>query len=43
MVIFLFVYYVPVRVLDFLLGIRSRGWSWWPAAIRDAMGDACSP
>jgi hypothetical protein len=38
MVIFFCVYYVPVRVLDFLLGIRSRGWSWWPAAIRDAMG-----
>lgn len=38
MAIFFCVYYVPVRVLDFLLGIRSRGWSWWPAAIRDAMG-----
>ena len=38
MLIFFCVYYVPVRVLDFLLGIRSRGWSWWPAALRDAMG-----
>ena len=38
MVIFLCVYYVPVRALDFLIGIRSRGWSWWPAAFRDAMG-----
>jgi hypothetical protein len=37
MVVVFFVYYVPVRVLEFLLGIRSRGWSWWPAAIRDAM------
>jgi hypothetical protein len=35
---FFCVYYVPVRVLDFLLGVKSRGWSWWPVAIRDAMG-----
>jgi hypothetical protein len=38
MVVFVCVYFVPVHLLDLLLGIKSLGWSWWPAAIRDAIG-----
>lgn len=37
MLVFVCVYFLPVRLLDLFLGIRSAGWSWWPRAVREAM------
>jgi len=36
MVVFLWVYFVPVRLLDVLLDIKRVGWQWWPAVVQEA-------
>ena len=37
MAIFVWVYFIPVYVLDMFLDIRRVGWPWWPAVVREAM------
>lgn len=36
MAVFVFVYFVPVNLIDVFLDIRKVGWSWWPAVVHDA-------
>ncbi len=36
MVVFVFVYFMPVNLIDVFLDIRRVGWSWWPGVIQDA-------
>lgn len=36
MAVFVFVYFVPVNLIDVFLDIRNVGWSWWPAVVHDA-------
>jgi len=35
--VFVFVYFMPVNLVDVFLDIRRAGWSWWPGVIHDAM------
>lgn len=36
MAVFVFVYFMPVNMIDVFLDIRRMGWSWWPAVVHDA-------
>src|SRR5437867_10615404 len=36
MVVFVFVYFMPVNLIDVFLDIRRVGWAWWPGVIQDA-------
>lgn len=36
MVVFVFVYFMPVNLIDVFLDIRRVGWGWWPGVIQDA-------
>ncbi len=37
MFVFVFVYFLPVYLLDLFRAIRSAGWPWWREVVHDAM------
>jgi len=36
MVIFVFVYFMPVNLIDIFLDMRRMGWPWWSAVLHEA-------